>query len=353
MLTNDRKSSSSRLALYVGVGGVLIGTVTGMFVGTKALYLGLALGAVAAVVYFFTSFERAVLGLLVLRSSLDIFSAQQVPAAFAVGLDALTLLYVTVMLLTGQPIRTDGFWWFLAGWVMLQGLWVILLPLGGLGLDASFLIDSIREWVRLFSWLMVYLLVMQLENRLSPHQVTSTLLFALVLPIAVALLQMFVPSLLPPILSTSGSDLGSIPSEGESRIRGTLGHPNTFATLLLLFIGLTWWKLSQSARRVPWFLLLALLAFFYVSTKALFSLMMLGIFVLVLIAPRLSVSNLIGGVLLFAVVIGLFASTEFGQERLGSISNTPLLNPDIDISRAILLSQETTIVLTGDLPSGL
>jgi O-antigen ligase len=31
-------------------------------------------------------------------------------------------------------------------------------------------------------------------------------------------------------------------------------------------------------------------------------------------------------------------STDFGQERLASIANTPLLNPDIDISRAILLS---------------
>jgi O-antigen ligase len=39
------------------------------------------------------------------------------------------------------------------------------------------------------------------------------------------------------------------------------------------------------------------------------------------------------------MVIFLFGSTEFGQERLGSIAETPLGNPDIDIWRAILLSK--------------
>jgi O-antigen ligase len=118
-----------------------------------------------------------------------------------------------------------------------------------------------------------------------------------------------------------------------------MGHPNGFATYLLLSLGLTWWKLNESKRRWPWLLLLGLLAFFYVGTKALFSLMMLAVLVLVLLAPRLSISSLIGGVLLFGLVIVLFGSTEFGQERLGSLGETPLLNKDIDIWRAILLSQ--------------
>jgi len=340
MLTNDPKNRYFLIALGVGVVGVGVGVLSGFLIGIQPILPFLPIVAVAAVVFFFSSFEQAVLGLLILRSSLDSFSAQQVPAAFAIGVDALTLLYVTVMLLTGQKVRTDGFWWFFAGWVMLQGLWVILLPLGALGLDASVLPDSIREWVRLFSWVMVYLLVMQLKDRVPPGKIIFTLFLALVLPITVALMQMFLPSLLPPMLSASGGDdFGSLPSEGGSRIRGTLGHPNTFATTLLLFIGLTWWKQGQSKRRWPWLLLLGLLAFFYVSTKALFSLMMLGVFILVLIAPRLSLPNLIGGLLLFAVVIGLFGSTEFGQERLGSLAQTPLLNPDMDIWRAILLSQ--------------
>lgn len=339
MWSDQRSSRSSRLGLLIGLVGVGVGIATGFFVGTKPLYLVLALSAVPAIFYFFTNFEQAVMGLLILRSSLDAFSAQQLPALFALGLDALTLLYVTVKLLTGQPVRVDKFWWFFAGWVMLQGLWVILLPLGGLGLNAAFLPEAIREWVRLFTWVMVYLLVMQLKDKIHPEKVISGLFLSLVIPITVALMQMFLPSLLPPMLSVGGGgDFGSFISEG-TRIRGTFGMANTFATFLLLFIGLTWWKLKWVQRRSYWLVLLGLLTFLFVSTKSLFSLMMLAVYVLVLIAPRLSFLNLIGGIFLFVIVIALFTSSEFGQERLTSITNTPLLNPDIDISRAILLSQ--------------
>ena len=93
----------------------------------------------------------------------------------------------------------------------------------------------------------------------------------------------------------------------------TLGHPNTFGTFVLLFIGLTNWKLGHSKKRAPWLLLLGVLAFFFVGTKALFTIFMLAIFILVLIIPRLSLPNLLGGILLFSVVIGLFVMTEFGQ----------------------------------------
>lgn len=337
MLTSRPRLPSSRLAFWLSVGGVLVGLVAGFLAGAQPLYLGLAIGSVIAVVYFFADFQRTVMGLLILRSSLDIYSVQQIPAAFAIGVDVLALLYVSVLLLTRRTVHTDGFWWFFASWVALQGLWIILMPLGGLGLDASFLPISIREWMRLFSWLMVYLLVMQLKDRLHPERVISTLFFALVLPLIAASMQMLLPPSLLPSVLVSAKDPTSI--EEISRINGTLGHPNTFATFVLLFIGLTCWKLGQSRQRWFWLLLLGLLAFFYVSTKALFSLVMLAVFVLVLIAPRLSLLNLLGGVLLFAIVIGLFASTPFGQERLNSIAQTPLLNPNIDISRAILLSK--------------
>ena len=320
--------------------GIGVGVVVGFLAGSKPLLPILALIAVAAVGFFFGRFEQAVLGLLLVRSSIDSFGSLQLPSVFGAGLNALTVLYVTFMLLTRQKVQTDGFWWCLVGWWLLQGLWVILLPLGGLGLDGSYLSDSIREWIRLFSWLMVYLLVMQLKGRVPAEKVVSSLLWSLAIPITVALMQMFVPSLLPGDLSPNGGDVAaSGPASEGSRIRGTMGHPNGFATYLLLSLGLTWWKLNESKRRWPWLLLLGLIAFFYVGTKALFSLMMLAVFVVVLLAPRLSLISLLGGVLLFGLVIVLFGSTEFGQERLGSLGQTPLGNPDIDIWRAILLSQ--------------
>ncbi len=326
MLTTQRS-----LIPKIGLVGVGIGLLTAFM----PVYLGLMVGAIAIVFLFFASFEQTVLGLLILRSALDPFSARQIPSLFAIGVDVLTLLYVVVTLLTGRTVRTDKFWWFFAGWVALQALGVILIPLGEQDLDTAAFVDSIREWVRLFSSLMVYLLVMQLQDRLHPQKIISALFFALILPLTAATMQMVVPvSMLPGILQATKD-----PISGDiSRINGTLGLANTFATFLLLFIGLTYWKLNQSQHRWPWLILLVVLGFFYVSTKTLFSLIMLGIFILVLIAPRLSLINLIGGAFLFAVVIGLFGSTEFGQQRLTSLTQTPLLNPDLDISRAILLS---------------
>lgn len=339
MFSNDRGNRSLPLALLVGVGGVAVGAGVGLITGIQPILPILALFALSTVVFFFARFEQAVLGILILRSSLDSFSAMQIPAAFAVGMDALTLLYIIVLLLTGQKIRTDKFWWLLVGWIALQGMWLILMPLGALGLDAGFLADSVREWVRLFSWVMVYLLVMQLQERIPPKTVVHTLFLALILPMIVAVLQMLLPSVLPPMFAPSAGDaIGPLAKEA-SRIRGTLGHPNTFVTFTLLFMSLTYWRIGQSKQRWPWLLLLGLLAFFYVSTKSLFGLMMLGVFIVVLIAPKLSPTSLIGGILLFVIVIGVFGSTEFGQARLGSIAQTPLGNPDIDIWRAIVLSE--------------
>jgi O-antigen ligase len=337
MLKGDRYQYKILLSI-VTVIVIVISIAAGYMVNANPRYLFFAILAGGVLYSFFTQFEYTVPGLLILRSFLDPFSAQQIPAAFAIGLDALTLLYVTVQLLTRRTVHTDGFWWFFASWVALQGLWLILMPMGALGLDASYLSYGIREWVRIFSWLMVYLLVMQLKGRLPPETIISRLFLALVLPLTAALMQMFLPeSLLPSVLVPQGFSLTST-LETASRINGTLGHPNTFTTFLFFFLGLTYWKQGHAQRRQPWLILLGILAIFFVSTKALFGLLLLGILIVCLIAPKLSLPSLVGGIVLFALVIALFGSSEFGQERLGSIAETPLGNPDIDIWKAILLS---------------
>jgi hypothetical protein len=238
------------LNFWVGAVGIPFGLIAGLLAAIQPRLLMAAMVAPFILAYFFADFERAVLGLLIIRSSLDLFSGQQIPAAFAIGLDALTIIYVIFRLLTKQPVQTDRFWWFLAGWVMLQGLWVVLLLLGGLGLGGGYLSSSIREWIRLFTWMMIYLLVMQLRDRISPQALLSRLYLGLIAPLTVALMQICLPaSILPGFLAPA-----------DERIAGTFGHPNGFATFLLLFIGLTWWQLNRSQRRWPWVVLLILLA---------------------------------------------------------------------------------------------
>lgn len=335
MAMNESWIPSSRLAICVSAGGVLVGIAMGVLAGTDPSKLILAIGAVMMLVYFFTNFERASIGLLIMRSSLDIYSQQQIPAIFSIGVDALVLLYVTVLLITRRPVRTDSFWWFFAGWVILQGLWVIVSALGGLGLYPSEEVfeGSKREWIRIFSWLMIYLMVMQLKDRVHPEKIISLLFFSLIIPVIAALMQIVLPpSLLPPLIATKHVIV-------EHRIEGSFGHPNGFATYVLLFMCLTYWKMSRAQRRWPWLLLLGLLALLLVSTRSLFSLAMLGIFVLITIARKLKPTNAMGGVILLVLVLGMFTSSEFGRSRLGILSDTPLFNRQMDVSRAILTSQ--------------
>lgn len=323
-----------RWRLVLGTIAIPLGIALGVVANVQPLVLVLVVVAILGGVFLLRKFEYTVLGLLILRSSLDAFSAQQVPAAFAMALNILTVLYVGMLLLSRQKVQTDRFWWFIAGWVLLQGMWVILLPLGGLGFDASYLSVGIREWLRLFSGVMVYLLVMQLKHRVPPEKVVSALFLSLIAPLLAATLQVLLPpSKLPSFLVfQSGYAI-----EAGSRMNGTLGHPNVFATFTVLFISLGLWKMGQVKQRLPWLLLVGVLAFFLVSSKSLTGLVMLVAFIPAFISPKLNVVNLIGGLLLIGLVGALFVGSPLGQERLQSLYGTPLLNPDIDASRAIFL----------------
>ncbi len=320
------------MVYLIGLIGILMGITVGFFIGVNPLYAGVILFVPAFIIFFFKNFELTVVGLLILRSTLDPFSEEGLTSVFGIGISALTLIYVTVRLLSKQTVHIDGFWCFFAGWVILQGLWVILLPLGGLGLGGEHLSDAVREWLRVFSWLMSYLLTLQLKEKLHPEQVVNSLFLALIIPISTAFLQLVVPThFLPSFLAVN-------PNQHDFRINGTLGLANTFVTFLIFFIGLVYWKINIVKKRLPWFILIGILVFCLVTTKVLVGIAMLVVLIATLVIPRLDLAKLFGGILLLAVMIGLFTSTDFGRERLSSVTQTPLLNPDIDVSRAILLA---------------
>jgi O-antigen ligase len=337
---HSSKPVSPWLPWLIALVGMVGGAAVGMGSGTQPLILGGLMGGVLFLMTFFWKFEYVVIGLLILRAAIDCFATLQLPTVFAIGLNALTILYLTVQAFRRQKIETDWFFWWFFGWWMFQGLWLVLMRLGGLGLDAGFLGDSLREWIRIFSWVVAYLLAMQMKGKIKPKTLIYGLFWSLLVPLTVAILQIIVPNALPGDLNlNAGGGESAGPASEGARIRGTLGHPNAFVTYIFMFMSLTQWRLAQEKNKLLWGGLLALLAFFYVSAKALYSLMMLAVLIPVLIAPRLSVGKTIAGVIFFVLVIGLFGSTEFGQERLGSIAKTPLLNPDIDVTRAILLSK--------------
>ena len=322
------------------VGG-LVGIMIGLLTGVQPLLPGLLVPSTLILIYSLNKFEWFLMGWLILRSSVDGLVSLQLPTVFALGLDAIGALFLVTQLFKRQKIHTDWFWWGFLTWWLIQGLWLVMMRLGGLGFGSAMMDDSVREWIRIFSWVMMYLLVMQMKGKLNPERAITRLFLALIAPVTVAILQIALPNILPAELSLNGGDSSGILSTSEVRIRGTVGHANGFVTLIFLFIGLTIWKVQQVTGRTKflWLGLLSILAFFYVSAKALYSLLMLLVFTIVMIAPRLSIAKLVLGILGVGAVMILFGSTEFGQDRLASVAKTPLLNPDMDVSRAIILSK--------------
>lgn len=312
--------------------GLPLGCIGGWMALSEPLYLAGLVIAVTAVCLLFQRFEQTVLGLLFLRSSLDLFSAQQLPALFAIGVDALTLLYVGWQIWRRRRVEIDGFGWALFAWVAFEGIWVALMAIGGLGADQALLGDGIREWVRLFSTAMVYLLVMQLKDRIPGERVATLLFWCLAVPLLVAALQALPIENLPSILVFSAPEKGV---EAGSRVNGTLGHPNSFATFALLFLALSLWRGQYSKQKLAWFGLAGCLTFFLVASQSLTGLVMLAVFAIAYFLPKLNLTGWIWATLVVILLVVVVSTG--GGGRLGELSATPLANPDLTWSRAIAL----------------
>ncbi|MBA3923438.1 MAG: O-antigen ligase family protein, partial [Nostocaceae cyanobacterium] len=148
-------------------------------------------------------------------------------------------------------------------------------------------------------------------------------------------MQLVLPLSLYPAILGCQSDGSN--SNVSSCLNSTLGHPSAFGSFMFLFVGLTIWKMGQS-RQWLWGILIAIQVLFVVMSKSFSSLIMVMVFIMALIAPKLNFAKLIGGVLFLAIVLSLFASTDFGQQKIAGLLATPVFNPDIDITRTILLS---------------
>ncbi|MGB3786623.1 MAG: O-antigen ligase family protein [Phormidesmis sp.] len=283
-------------------------------------------------------FEQTVMCLLLLRSALDVLTLQQVPAMFAITLDLLTIGYVGRQLVLRREVQRDRFWWVLLSWVLLQGVWVVLLALGGLGGAPALISEAVREWARLLSLAMVYLLVMQLRGKIAPQRLATWLMLSLIVPIGLAFLQWAVPDLLP-VLLRSGGSFGEQASElaiASGRIDSSLGHYNSFATFSLLFMALALWRSQLSRRPWGWWLLAGSLLLCLMLSKSLTGIMMLGVFSGLYIFPKLNKGGWIGAIAL--VTLGVIALTSsLGQSRLVELTQTPLMNPDLSFSQAIAL----------------
>ncbi|MEL6815660.1 MAG: O-antigen ligase family protein, partial [Cyanobacteria bacterium J06598_3] len=290
--------------------------------------------AIAGLYCFFQSFETTVVGILCLRSFLDFYSTFQVPAAFALGVDLLVLLYVACQWIERKPVHTDPFWWFLIAWVTLQGIWVALLPTTALGGTSYMAYEALREWIRFFSLAMVYLLVMQLRDRIPPERLASLLFISLIIPMIFALLQSL-PIELPSFLQSNVGWKTSWKAT-EDRVTSTLGHYNSFATFSLLFMALGLWRVQMAKRPLGWLLLVAGTMYCLIATKSLTGLVMMLVFIGLYFLPKLKGKGILGAIAI-GVVLFFVLTSDLAQSRLVELDSTPLLNGDLSFKRAIAL----------------
>ena len=324
------------LPIGISLGSIVLGLGCGFLIGVNPILPLLLIFMAGAISFVIFGFQQTVLGLLIVRSSLDVLSEYQLPALVGMGLILLTIAYILGLHFARQPIQIDNFWWVLVIWVGFQATWLILLKLGGLGLGPAYLGEGIKECIRMFSFLMIYLLIMQFKGELPPDKIITYLCFAIIAPVGAAFMQMLLPPhMLPSFLVFDGG--GHF--EAGSRINGTLGHASTFSTFTILFIAISTWQLGYDKRRkLMWGGCLLLMAYLLIASKALAGLAIFMVFVVAMVIPRLSVGSLIGGVIFLILVLVVFGSSPYGQERLQSLYETPLLNPDIDWSRSVTLA---------------
>lgn len=219
---------------------------------------------------FEKTLQIAFLGLLVVRSFTESFSGLLV----ALGPFAVNPSIVTVLLMDGIGVLYLGLLWWrgervgdrIGGafglWVLSWAPWVYLAAaeFGVAGLT------GLREWVRLLSFVLLYVVTREIACRWGSERVLHICLLALPIPLAVTYYQM---TLAP-----------------TARAFGVMVHPNNLGAFLVVMIALTVWKLLQPmpslGKRIVWGCvlvaeLIALLA--PISSNAW---LMFGVFVVVL-----------------------------------------------------------------------
>jgi O-antigen ligase len=279
-------------------------------------YIGIAIAWIALVLLFLIKFEIIFPLLLIARSSLDIFTdvgfylgplSFNIPSSVSLFIDVMGLVYLGMIYIRGRISLFDNIAKGFLIWVLSLLFWVFLayLNLGEEGLG------GIRDWGRLFSLLVIYLLSVQLSRLKGYRYVLNWILFSLIIPLSIGYYQIFFQ----PDLYVAGGH----------RIYGTTAHPNVFSLYLVLFIGITFWKLKFSRSKLPWLGVIFIILFALVNTFSMSGLVMLTVFISLFVYVEFEMKYRVIILLFFLIFIVIFLNTEMGQKRIGSLKRMPPL----------------------------
>ncbi len=217
--------------------------------------------------------EWIVLAIVAIRPSMDVFTDLTLippplrlnPASF-IGIFLIGLGVVWFLMLSPQERKTvfrQPITMALSLWLMLLLVWVVI-PFFRQDVD---FIPSAREWIRLLSYLPLFLIVFSIASQGRLKHVVNALLLSLVIPVLVGYYQ---------VLFHQGAMIKDV-----HRITGTFVHPNPFSFYLVLGVGILYWKLRWSLQRMGWGVLLVvvmgvLMATFSFTGAAMFGVLIVG-----------------------------------------------------------------------------
>jgi O-antigen ligase len=175
------------------------------------------------------------LALLVVRSTTEAFSRFSIyigpttvnlSVVVVLLMDIIAFIYLGILWIE-KKLVIDRIGGLLMTWVLSLAPWVYLssLQFGVAGLT------GVREWVRLLSLVLLYLVVSMIARRINYERVINACLLSLTVPLAITYYQIIF-------------SLGQSSSVGI-RAFGTTVHPNNLATFLVVMIALTIWKLGK------------------------------------------------------------------------------------------------------------
>ncbi len=249
--------------------------------------------------------EYAFLALLVVRSFSEAFPKLTLP----VGPLPVTLSAWVMLLMSGIGLLYLGLLWlrrdwavdrlglYFLAWVLSLAPWVYVAA-AEWGLSG---LSGAREWVRLLSLVLLYLVVWEIARRRGPERVIHACLLALPVPLGLTYYQLLVTP--------------------QARAFATTVHPNVLAAFYVAMIALIVWKLvkpDQSLRtRLGWGGLLLVVLIAIIAPISSNAWLMLAVFLIALMLViderKFRLAALAIGVGFVIVFLGLFIS---GHQRV-------------------------------------
>ncbi len=189
-----------------------------------------------------------------------------------------------------------------------MALWLLLLipwALAPVWNHGSARLASIREWIRLLSFLPFFAIFWHMTMEGKGNRILAALFVSLIVPALTGLYQ---------IVFHQGMLV-----QNAHRIQSTFAHPNPFSFYLVMMAGLLYWKCRWSNRRMVWVFALTIALGLLISTFSFTGAGMLGILILVLaIGENRRLRYTVLGLLWIFIV--LFTATPTGRQRIRTVT---------------------------------